>query len=235
MLHSKRPWWHPNLFPLAGLLGLLLPDLAGATNGERSPAAAGGHDVVYRLDAAKSSVRVLTGSSGAFGFLGHDHVIAVPSFTGEAGIDTTDLRRFALIIEAKTDSLRVIEEDDAGDRQKIENDMKEDVLQSPAFPTMTLRGVSFHPEGPDTTRVGGWGAHQGRLQLEITLHGVTKTVGVPLQLELDPNQLRARGKFTINHADFNLHRKKVAGVVNVAEELEIEYDVRGVAVRAEKP
>ena len=225
---------HPKLFSsLALAAGFLLVDYACAPAADQSSSAsaAGDRALTYLLHAASSSVKVFTGSSGALGFLGHDHVIAVPSFTGEARIDTTDLKQFALTIEAPADSLRVIEEKDAGDRRKIESDMKQDVLESPAFPTIALRGVGFRPAGPDSGQAIAWGMHKGHLQLEINLHGVSRTIEVPLQLELDPNQVRARGKFAITHADFNLPRKKVAGVVNVAEKLEIEYDVRGVAVR----
>jgi hypothetical protein len=221
--------------------GFLLLDYTGALAAGESTSAsssvdssayAGDRAVIYRLDPASSSVRVLTGSSGALGFLGHDHVIVVPSFSGEARIDTTEVRKFALAIEAPADSLQVIEEDDADTRRKIEKDMKQEVLETPTFPIITLRGLDFHPEKHAGGKAAVWGEYRGRLQLQISLHGVVKTFELPIHLEIDRNQLRARGQFAIKHSDFNLNRKKVAGVVNVAQKLEIEYDVRGLAAKA---
>lgn len=214
------------------LLPVLLLALATQASPPPQPAAgepAGENVVTYRLEPEASTVHVLIGSSGLFGFMGHEHVVDVPQFTGKAEIDSTDVTRFRLTIVAPADSLRVIDEGrDPESSRKIEADMKEDVLESAKYPTITLRGLRFVPDGSKGKQAGGaWGTHESQLALALHLHGVEKTLDLPLLLELDRNQLRARGKFSIRHSDFDMDRKKVAGVVNVAEKIEIEYDVVG--------
>ncbi len=191
--------------------------------------------IYYRLDPDSSTVHVLTGSSGLFGFVGHEHVIAVPRFTGDVEIDSTDVTRFSFAIVAPADSLRVADQDeDSGTRRKIEGDMKAEVLETAQYPTIELHGLGYALSGGGAGR-RPMGVSEGQLRVAVTLHGTKRDLDVPLRLELDHERLRARGKFSIRHSDFGMKRKKVAGVVNVAEKLEIVYDVVGRAVASPRP
>jgi polyisoprenoid-binding protein YceI len=184
--------------------------------------------VTYRLEPDSSVVRAHTGSSGLFGFAGHEHTVAVLGLRGEVAVDPADPARFALSIEAPADSLRIIDEDrDRDSSLKIERDMKRKVLETEEFPAIAIRGVSFRVDEQQ-----GSNAFRGELEIELTLHGVTRALGVPLELTLAGERLRARGRFALKHSDFKMNRIKVAGLVNVAEKIAIEFDVAGRAAAA---
>jgi len=206
---------------LSALVSVVLFALgAGTAGGEPPP----GHILIYELLPDSSTVRAHTGSSGLLGFAGHDHTIAVRSFSGQAHIDSTDVTRFTLAIEVPAAALAVIDPgEDADKRARIEKDMHEKVLAAGEFPLISFSEVRFVPEKP----APAFGSHRGELTVALTHHGVTREIRIPVTVDVDHQKLRARGKFAIKHADFNLTRIKVAGVVNVAETIDIEFDVRG--------
>jgi polyisoprenoid-binding protein YceI len=184
----------------------------------------------FALLSDSSRVHIHTGSSGIFGFAGHKHTISAKHFTGRATVDSTDLSAFTLFITFPADSLRVIDDDRSQDsRAKIERDMREKVLESRRFPLIEVRGVTFAPkrDHPEATTPLPVGNCSGTIVIELNLHGTPRTLTLPIDLEIDAHALRARGELTIRHEDFAMKRVKVAGVVNVAEELEMDFDIRG--------
>jgi polyisoprenoid-binding protein YceI len=188
------------------------------------------HALIYELLADSSTVRAHTGSSGLLGFAGHDHTIAVPSLSGRVRVDTTDVTRFTLAIEVPATALVIADPgEDEGKRAKIEKDMHEKVLAAGEFPSFSFSEVRFAPEtlaAPETP-AATFGSHRGELTVALTLHGVTREIRIPVTIDVDRQTLRARGKFAIKHADFHLTRIKVAGLVNVAETIDIEFDMVG--------
>ncbi len=209
------PW----ALPLAVALGASAVVAGGATAAELEAGA-----IAYTLLPDSSTVHIRTGSSGFLGFAGHEHMIAIRRFTGDVRVDTTDVSRFALAVTVPAPELRVIDPDqDEETRAKVEKEMQAKVLESTQFPTFTLHGVRFAPETP----AAAFGTHTGELVIGLTLHGVSRAIGVPVTLTIDREWLRARGTFAIKHSEFGLTRIKVAGLVNVAEKISITFDVMG--------
>jgi polyisoprenoid-binding protein YceI len=198
-----------------------------------SPAAAA-VSMHYALLPESSRVHIHTGSSGLFGFAGHEHTIAAEDLTGHAAVDSTDLSAFTVSMTFPADSLRVIDEGrDQDSRAKIERDMRQKTLESSRFPRIEVRGVTFAPKraDPASTQPMPLGDCSGTIVIELALHGTTRTLTLPIDLEINADRLRARGELTIRHEDFGMKRVKVAGVVNVAEELAIDFDIHGRRVR----
>jgi polyisoprenoid-binding protein YceI len=134
--------------------------------------------------------------------------------------------------------MRVVDEDESpGTRAKVQRAMHEQVLETQRFPEITIRGVTFAPTGDAPGHPGPALAADlgGELLIELTLHGVTRTIAVPVDIQVDRARLRARGKFQLRHGDFDLKRIKVGGVVNVADTFSVEYDLRGTCLGPEPP
>lgn len=198
--------------------------VAGETEPGRAAPPGASRTAVYHLLPDSCTVRATTGSSGLFGFLGHEHTIAIPIARGTAAIDTSDPTRFTLAIEAEAESLRVLD-DDPERQRKVERTMKDDVLETGKHPFIVVTGRAF-----TVNEEPGAGTLAGDLVVEVRLHGVLRDIELPLVVERRPDGLRARGGFTVRHDAFEMQRVKVAGVVNVAEAVAIEFDVRGVRV-----
>jgi polyisoprenoid-binding protein YceI len=220
------------------LVVMVTPASAAPAEASRSGAVpyptTAGQCVTYRLLPDSSSVVIQTGSSGLFGFLGHEHRLIVPHFSGEVTLDTTDLRQVALDIIVAADGLRLDDDaDDADSRETIERTLRDDVLETRSFPEIVVQGGGFAADDPGE-EMNASGVCTGRLEFELDLHGVRRTVTAPVTVAFQGDRLRARGRFSIRHSEYDLHRVKVAGVVNVAQEIDIDFDLIGVA-RAPTP
>jgi polyisoprenoid-binding protein YceI len=226
---SQEHWVKRLLLRSWPALGLLMAALG--------PSTAGAAPLLrYALAPDSSQVRIRTGSSGVFGFAGHEHEIAAGHFTGTAVIDSSDVTKVQLSITVPTDSMRVVDEDESAEtRAKVERAMHEQVLETKRFPEITIRGVTFKPVGDEPGHPGPALAADtgGELVIELTLHGVTRTMALPVDIQVDRAHLRARGKFPLRHKDFDLKRVKVAGVVNVADTFSVEFDLRGTCLGPE--
>jgi polyisoprenoid-binding protein YceI len=185
-------------------------------------APAGAAPRTYVVDRAASTVRVHVGKSGAFSFAGHNHEVAAPALSGEVTADPSDLAasRVALTFEAA--ALKVLPEGEpAGDPPKVEEAMRgPKVLDAARFPTITFRSQRV------TGRDVGAGAYDLEVAGELTLHGLTRALTVPVHVEVAGETLTASGKATIRHDQFGMQPVSAAGgSVKVKNEIAIEFRV----------
>ena len=186
------------------------------------------------VDLAASRVYVFVGKTG----LGHNHAVAGLLQAGrvavgaadQAGMLVFDMRSFtADTIEARK-ALGLPGETDASTQKQVQANMTgPEVLDVARHPTATFQirsalsskqQVSGRP--PVYELIGAF-----------TLHGVTRDVMIPVEVEQRGEWLRLRGMFVIKQTDFGMKPyKKLGGVVGVADELRITGDI---LVRAMPP
>jgi polyisoprenoid-binding protein YceI len=183
-------------------------------------AAAGAAPRTYVVDPAASSVRIHVGKSGAFSFAGHNHEVAAPAVSGEVTADTADLEASRVALTFQAAALKVLPEGEpAGDPPKVEEAMRgPKVLDAARFPTITFK--SQRVAGKD---VGG-GAYDLELTGELSLHGITQALTLPVHVEVAGETLTASGKATIRHDQFGMQPVSAGGgTVKVKNEIGIEY------------
>jgi len=184
--------------------------------GDHQAAAA---DTTYAVDAGKSSVVVHVGKAGLFSFAGHEHVVTAPRLQGKVLAAADDLSRSLVTLSFETAALRVEEKGEpAGDAPKVQEAMVgPKVLDASRFPTVTFRSKT----------VAGKTTAQGAYDLEIigdlSLHGVTRSVALPLRVEVSGDTLKASGKLVLRQTEYGISPVTVAGVVKVKDELTIDY------------
>lgn len=61
---------------------------------------------------------------------------------------------------------------------------------------------------------------------DLTLHGVTKNVTIPLEVRTTDSSVEAVGKLTFPWGDFGMTAPSVAGFVNVENEATMEFDLK---------
>ena len=66
---------------------------------------------------------------------------------------------------------------------------------------------------------------------ELTIHGVTREVDVEMQLRLEGDAWVVRGSFAIEQKDFGIEPVSIGGVVKVANEIEITFEIYTVPSR----
>src|SRR2546423_4733729 len=97
----------------------------------------------YRLDSSQSKFIAHALPGGLLWFKGHDHLVAVREFTGEAQLTPESISSASLEITAKTGSM--VETNSVfTDQQKqiIDKELREIVLQPDQYPDITFRSTS---------------------------------------------------------------------------------------------
>lgn len=201
-------------------------------------AAARAGKAIYRLDAAKSDVKVLVDKAGPLSGVGHRHVITVGGLRGFARIDENgngqaDLRFPVNALDVDPAAAKKIyprysmpsKEDVAGTREH----MLGPVLESSRYPWVTL-----HVEGTIETPSPG-------LSATITLHGVRRKIKITGDFVRQGNELTVQGDFPIKQSEFGIVPYSVMmGALRVKDAIRIRYHIRfsawcGAAISSKVP
>ncbi len=206
--------------------------LAGATTpasaageikvADRIPAAAIAANS-YRLDASQSKFIAHAMAGGLFWFKGHDHLVAVREFTGEARLDPDSLNASSLEITAKSESMvetsSVFTEPQ---KQIIDKELRDIVLEPAKYPDIVFKSNNVTGQSV--------GANQYDLKIagNLTLHGVTRPITIPVKVTVTGAELRAQGEFSIDRRDFKVKATSAFhGLVRVKDKVKFEFDIVG--------
>lgn len=218
-LHSKIP------FLLAALAAtLILSQSSVSFSPTRKPLPATPTSLpagaTYRIDATQSRFMVKAFAGGFLSAFAHDHNIAIREFAGEVQFTFGTVEPASLQLRIKAVSLAVTDKVSASDRQKIEGTMRDEVLETSKYPDILFRSTSV------SASKTGDGKYQARIAGEVTLHGVTRPLTIPAQLEFEPSALRASGGFSLKQSSFEIKPVSVAGgTVKVKDELKFTFEI----------
>lgn len=182
---------------------------------------------VYAVDPAASKVRIYVFRAGAAAKLGHNHVLSAPKFEGYVTVPTAQAAdaKFELrvpLADLLVDDPQVRRE--AGDSFSGErsvddiegtrrNMLGDRGLQTEKFPLVRLRSLSIEGDWPILVA-----------QVEITLHGVTRTQPVMLNVRRDATQLTVEGALTLRQSDFGVTPfSAFAGLMKVQDLVAIAF------------
>jgi polyisoprenoid-binding protein YceI len=177
----------------------------------------------YGIDPGSSSVVIHVGKAGLFGFAGHEHEVVAPVREGTVVIDRDHLEASSVELTFDAAALRVTGKGEpAGDVPKVQQTMVgPECLDAGHFPT--IRFVS-------RTVTGNPGAHGGLelvLRGDLTLHGVSRELHLPIHVVLGADTISATGSTKLRQTAFGIQPVSVAGVVKVKDELDVEWRLVG--------
>jgi polyisoprenoid-binding protein YceI len=181
--------------------------------------------VIYEIVEGESSLWVDVGKAGLFSAFGHEHRIGVKSFTGRVFLPKSGAAGAGggeLELEIDARSLVVLDKDVSdSDRIKIFNSMHNEVLESQKYQKVTFKSVSVS----DLKQAGG-NDYNLKLNGDLTLHGVTKRIAVPLKATVTPQQLRVTGKYTLKQSDYGIKQISAGGgTVKVKDEVVVNFNI----------
>jgi polyisoprenoid-binding protein YceI len=177
----------------------------------------------YAVDPAASEVLVRVGKSGLFKFAGHAHEVTAPVSEGRIVADAADLARSSVVLRFHASALRVSGKDEpADDLPKVQEAMiSAKVLDAARFGEIVFTSRKV------TGRAAGASAYDLQVEGDLALHGATRALTVPVRVErAGDGTLEVRGKTTLRQTDFGMKPVSVAGVVNVKDELEVEFRLK---------
>ena len=176
----------------------------------------------FAIDPATSTITLQAGKSGLFSFAGHDHEIVAPVSDGEIALDRLDISRSRISIRFDAKSLKVTGRGEpAGDVAEVQQVMLSDrVLDVQKYPVIsfTSRTMSVTKRSGDriTVQVAG----------DLALHGVTRPLTLPVDVQLAADQIRADGKAVVRQTEFGIEPVKAGGgTVRVKNDVEVSFSV----------
>jgi polyisoprenoid-binding protein YceI len=184
----------------------------------------------FQIDTKKSRLMVETETSGLSSMFAHDHRIEARDFSGTVTFVRQPVASGALELNVAAASLFLAEPDSSGERQAIEAALREDVLETAKYPT-----ISFKTKSAVLERRGD-GTYDARLSGDMKLHGVKRQMTIPARIAVLSGKLRAIGVFEIRQSDFNITPFSfVSGTVAIKDRLTISFDIFAVPVAGPTP
>jgi len=173
----------------------------------------------YVIDAPASRFTAEVGTAGILSMFGHDHMVAIRDFSGEARLVKEAPERSSLRITIEAASLAEVGKDfSEDDRKAIDKDVREKALEVSKHPQIVFRSTRVIPKSTGETE------YQLEIRGNLTLHGVTRPVTVPTRVMIQEGVLTARGKFTVRHTDYQIERLSAAvGTVKAANEIQVSF------------
>jgi polyisoprenoid-binding protein YceI len=161
----------------------------------------------YNIIPTESSLWIAVGKAGLLSGLGHAHEIGAPSVTGQVVMPAGEATGGSLALNVDATSLTVLDKNvSAKDRTEIFKAMHNEVIESAKYQKITFVSVAV----ADIQQTGA-GHYSFTLHGDLTLHGVTKRIAVPVTATVTPSQLRATGTYTLKQTDYGIKPYAVAG------------------------
>jgi polyisoprenoid-binding protein YceI len=177
---------------------------------------------VYTVVAEQSAVRIHVGKSGVFSFAGHSHDVLAPFAQGTIVADPADLARSSVTVSFDAAALEVTGEGEpAKDVPEVQAKMVgPEVLDAARFQSITFRSRSV--AGKEV----GAGVYDIQVTGELDLHGVSRSLTLPLRVEVAADMLTATGKTTLRHSDFGMKPVSAGGgTVKVKNEIGVDFRI----------
>lgn len=197
---------------------------SGAEAAEEEPGASASAELP--VDREASWFVAVTERAGMLGFLGHRHALLATEWTAELRYDGHDPSAASVRVVVPTAAVRI---DTERGRELAGLDRGPDAetvgeLQAKVLGPENL-AADEHPELRFvSTRVERTGLRTLRVAGELTIRGETRSVTVPVKVEtLRDGRTRFTGTLTIEQTAFGIEPESVAGVVNVADAVEVRF------------
>jgi polyisoprenoid-binding protein YceI len=173
---------------------------------------------LLQIDPQRSLIAVTVRRGGAFARFGHDHVVASHALSGQV-----DLKHFSTDFQFRLDQMTVDEPDlrriagldtqPAADAiEGTRHNMLVKVLDAEHYPLVRVHAERAAPGQP--------------LQAAITLHGVTRTMPLPVSLRASGGALAVDGTLTLRQTEFGLvPYSLMGGALAVQDQLELRFTI----------
>jgi len=176
----------------------------------------------YSIDRAKSKLEINVYKAGLFKAFGHDHLISAGEISGQVDFDAQKIENSSVRVNVAANSLSVIDPGESEKtRSEIQTTMKgSQVLDVTKFPQITfsstsVSGVKKTAEGWELTLAG-----------KLNLHGLEKSVSLPLQLHVKGDGLIALGEVFLLQTEYGITPVTVAGgSIKVKDKLRIGFTI----------
>jgi polyisoprenoid-binding protein YceI len=176
----------------------------------------------FEIDPARSKFMVHAFRGGLAWFKGHDHLIAVRDFSGQAELTTDVLNPASLRMSIRAASLEETSDVFTAEQKGvIKKELEDIVLETAKYPEITFKSSDVKGafrDGQFDIKIGG----------DITLHGVTRQIVIPATVSVEGGTLHAKGEFSLDRSDFGVKATSAFhGWVRIKNKLKFTFDIVG--------
>jgi len=176
--------------------------------------------VRYTLDPSTSRFRAQAFASGLLASFGHNPIIVIRQFFGEARVNPQTLEQSSLTLSVDIGGLEVENDISQKDRQEILRMAQDEVFEKDRYPD-----VRYECSSVTGSKIGEgrfWVAMNGNL----TLHGLTRPQKIAATVAVDGSTCRASGEFTIRQSDYKIKLvSAVGGALKVKDDVKCTFDI----------
>lgn len=182
---------------------------------------------VYSIDKNRSELMVRLYKEGFFSGFAHDHIVIAREFSGLVEFDEIDPTRFKIAVEVLANSIAAdlpemrrkygLEELSQKDWIDINKTMRSSrQLDIEKYPTIKFNSFDLNNIEAGQYEITG----------EFSLHGVTKTIVVPVTISDENGILRLQGEFAFLQSDYNIKPfRSGLGTVRNRNEALLKFDI----------
>jgi polyisoprenoid-binding protein YceI len=175
----------------------------------------------YRIDARQSTFTAHAHRGGLLWVLGHDHLLAIREFTGEAEATPGSLAPASLKLVVRADSLEETSPVFTDAQKKIIGDeVRTLVLETSKYPEIVFQSTSV------TAKQTAPNQYEVKIRGDLALHGVTRQIVIPATVIVDGSDLRARGEFDVDRDDYEVKATSAKkGTIRVRNNVDFAFDI----------
>jgi polyisoprenoid-binding protein YceI len=175
----------------------------------------------FMIDAAASNFTVQAFASGLLSSFGHNPTFAIRDFDGSAIFRPDAPESASLRFKVRTSSLCLQDDVKEKDKQQIEQQMHNEVLETEKYPE-----IVFETSRVAATKTGD-GEYRADISGNLHLHGVTKRHTMTANLSVKGDTLRATGSFPLRQTEYGIKLvSALAGTLKVKDEVKFLFDIQ---------
>ena len=176
--------------------------------------------VKFKIDAAASRFTVQAFATGLLSAFGHNPTIAIRDYDGEIQINPDTIDNASARVTVRTSAMEVVDEMKNDDREKLEQAMYGQVLESNHFPTAVYESnqITVQKDSPEQWRVHVTG--------ELSFHGVTQSHFLDARVTYMGTMMRITGQFPLRQSDYGIKPVSFAGgALRLKDELKFNFEL----------
>lgn len=188
--------------------------------GDRLPAQSAPAE--WNVDVAQSRLTVKVPPAGLLASTLHTHLLEPEKWSGEIAWDPSHPERVRVAVRIAADSLQDHQPRLSGkDIARVEGQVRgAEILDAARFPEILFEAARLEAaELPS----GAAGEFRGKLAGNLTLHGQSRPLQIPIQGRVTADRLEANAAVTLKQSDFGIKPYATAlGTIAVRDEIMIE-------------
>jgi polyisoprenoid-binding protein YceI len=176
--------------------------------------------VRYLIDATASRFTVQAFATGVLSVFGHHPAIGIRDYEAEIQFVPQTFENARVHVKVQTSAMEVLDEMKRDDRQKLEQEMFDKVLNVNHFPTAVYEGkeITVHKLSDNLL--------QARVTGELSFHGVTQAFSFDARVTPMGTMLRISGEFPLRQSDYGIKPVSFAGgALRLKDEVKFKFEL----------